>query len=105
MQAIAPQTRRTHDLVLQNPRLDRQTFRYTLPPGMTFTHVPDAVSFDAKHGSFSLDVSVEGREAKVTTELRIVTQRIPAAEYGDFRDFLRRVDKAMGQAFEAGAQQ
>jgi len=104
VQSMAPQTRRTHPLELGHPRLDRQEMNYELPPGLEFTHIPESAKIEAPHGSFQLDVSVDGRTANVKTKLEIRAKRVSPDEYREFREFLRKVDKALGQAFEAGPQ-
>jgi hypothetical protein len=51
-------------------------------------------------GRFSLKVQATDDGAKVDTELVLPKYRLSPKEYGELRDFLRRVDESLEQTFE-----
>lgn len=102
LRAIAPQAKREHPLVLGVPNREVRSIQYELPRGMKFSQVPNPARVDSPFGSFELKVDNKGdRTAVVTTSLEFAKARIEPGEYQAFREFLREVDAALAQAFEA----
>ena len=101
LRSYAPQKKRVHPLVLGAPRQDINEISYELPRGMRFSTVPESKSFDNRHGSFSLKVDAKDGRATVRTQLELDSAEVPPEDYAAFRDFLRDVDAALSQAFEA----
>lgn len=104
LRTFAPQKRRVHALVIGAPRQERSEITYELPRGMRFSTVPESKSIDSRHGSFSLTVDAKDGRATVKSELTLKSAEVPPEDYSAFRDFLRDVDAALGQAFEAKPQ-
>ncbi len=101
LRAAAPQAKRTHPLVLGVPNREQRTIEYTLPRGLTFTQVPKPARVDSPFGSFELKIDTQDRSATVTTSLEFARARVEPGDYEAFREFLREVDAALAQAFEA----
>lgn len=101
LRAIAPQTRRDHPLVLGVPNLEVREIDYALPRGYELQHTPEARRVESPFGRFELQVTAQSGGAKITTTLEFSRPRIEPGEYEAFREFLREVDSALAQAFEA----
>jgi tetratricopeptide (TPR) repeat protein len=99
--AVAPQAKRNHPLVLGVPNREVRTLQYELPRGMSFSQVPKPARIDSPFGSFELKVEAKDRTATVTTTIEFTRSRVEPDEYLKFRDFLREIDAALAQAFEA----
>lgn len=97
---FAPLAKREHDLVLTVPMIETREMEYLLPRQHDFSQLPSPKSLESKHGRFGLTVEPTRTGAKVKTRFELRTYRIPAADYKEFREFLRQVDAAMEQAFE-----
>ena len=101
VRALAPQARREHDIDLSTPATEVHTIEYELPRGYTFARVPDGADFEIPAARFQLKITTEGQSrARVESRLEYRNNRIPAADYRAFREFLRQVDAALGQTFE-----
>ncbi len=101
VRAFAPQARREHDIDLSTPATEVHTIEYELPRGYTFARVPDGADFEIPAARFHLKITAEGQSrARVESRLEYLDNRVPAAEYRAFREFLRQVDEALGQTFE-----
>jgi tetratricopeptide (TPR) repeat protein len=101
LRAAAPQARREHPVVLGVPNRETRVIRYTLPRGLDLQHMPEARRIDSAFGRFELSVEATPRGATVTTTLEFSRSRVEPSEYEAFREFLREVDTALAQAFEA----
>jgi hypothetical protein len=99
--SVAPQAKRQHPLVLGVPNHELRTIEYQLPRGMSFTQVPKPARIDSPFGSFELKIDSEASSATVTTSIEFARARIEPSEYEAFREFLREIDAALAQAFEA----
>jgi len=98
---VAAQTKREHPLVLGVPNREVRNIEYELPRGLEFSQVPKPARVDSPFGSFELKVDAKGRTAVITTSIEFARARIEPGEYQAFREFLREVDAALAQAFEA----
>jgi tetratricopeptide (TPR) repeat protein len=107
VRGLASQTQRDHELVLNTPVSERRELNYTLPSGMRVGSGPETRKVKSKFGEFKMQVEIDDAagKASVTTDLRIDTWRVGPGEYKDFREFLRQIDAALGQAFELEARQ
>ncbi len=99
--SLAAQAKRRHDLVLSIPSLEEQTIEYELPRGYTFSQTPQNNKIESPMGKFELRVEIKGRKATVYSRLEYSVTRVPPAKYREFREFLRQVDAALQQVFEA----
>jgi hypothetical protein len=101
LRAVAPQARREHPLVLGVPNRETRVIHYTLPRGLELQHTPEARRIDSPFGRFELAVEQTPRGATITTTLEFSRSRVEPSEYESFREFLREVNTALAQAFEA----
>ncbi|MFO7562931.1 MAG: DUF3857 domain-containing protein [Enhygromyxa sp.] len=102
LRAVAPQAKREHPLVLGVPNREVRTIRYELPRGLRLSQLPNPARVDSPFGSFELKIDKQGeRAAVVSTTIEFARARIEPGEYEAFREFLREVDAALAQAFEA----
>jgi tetratricopeptide (TPR) repeat protein len=101
LRGVAPQARREHPLVLGVPNRETRVIHYTLPRGLELQHTPEARRIDSPFGRFELMVEPVARGATITTTLEFSRTRVEPGEYESFREFLREVDTALAQAFEA----
>jgi hypothetical protein len=101
LRSVAPQARREHPLVLGVPNRETRVIHYTLPRGLELQHTPEARKIDSPFGRFELAVESKPRGASITTTLEFSRSRVEPAEYEAFREFLREIDTALAQAFEA----
>src|SRR5690606_21674652 len=100
--SVAPQAKREHPLVLGVPNREVRTIQYELPRGRKVSQLPSPAKIDSPFGSFELKIDNKGdRTAVVTTSLEFARARIEPGEYQAFREFLREIDAALAQAFEA----
>ncbi|WP_146660364.1 DUF3857 domain-containing protein [Enhygromyxa salina] len=101
LRSIAPQARRDQPLVLGVPNREVREIEYTLPRGLEFSHTPQPSRIESPFGRFVLEIDPQPRTAKITTTLEFSRARVEPGEYEAFREFLREVDAALAQAFEA----
>jgi tetratricopeptide (TPR) repeat protein len=101
LRSVAPQARREHPLVLGVPNRETRVIHYTLPRGLELQHTPEARRIDSPFGRFELAVESKPRGASITTTLEFSRSRVEPSEYEAFREFLREIDTALAQAFEA----
>jgi len=101
LRGVAPQSKREHALVLGVPNRELRTIEYTIPRAMKFTQLPQARRVDSDFGSFELTVESNERTATVSTTIEFSRSRIEPGEYEAFREFVREIDAALAQAFEA----
>ncbi|HUK65801.1 MAG TPA: DUF3857 domain-containing protein [Anaeromyxobacteraceae bacterium] len=102
VEALAPLSARTFDLVLGEPWEGRLAYRYTLPAGWVPGPLPEPVRLDRPFGAFEIDYRVQG--GTLTTEARIAMKesRIAIADYPAFRDFLSKLDHALARPLHVG---
>jgi transglutaminase-like putative cysteine protease/Flp pilus assembly protein TadD len=62
------------------------------PSGYTVGSVPEGGVIDSPFGHFAMQVSREGNEVRVHTELSLERDTIPAADYAAFRAWVGRAD-------------
>jgi len=98
--SLAPQAKRTHELVLDVPSVERYDLHYKLPAGHRFTKLPASATLRSSVGSFALQVEATPEGARVQSEVRLDAYRVSAEHYPEFRDFLRQVDAYLDQSFE-----
>jgi hypothetical protein len=101
LRGVAPQARREHPLMLGVPNRETRIIRYSLPRGFDLRQLPEARRVDSPFGRFDLTIEPTPRGANVTTTLEFSRPRVEPSEYEAFREFLREVDTALAQAFEA----
>lgn len=62
-----------------------------LPAGFTVDELPDAANFSAPFGKFTATYKVENGELLFTEQLDVSAATIPAARYGEVKDFFEHV--------------
>lgn len=92
-QSLAPLASRNHDLVLTMPWIDRATWRFALPAGLTAV-LPAPVSVTSKFGHLKLAYRMDGDTLVAESEIAITVPRVATADYAAFRAFLSQVDQA-----------
>jgi tetratricopeptide (TPR) repeat protein len=97
---LTGQAQRRHEMVLEVPTTEVHHVEYALPGGHRFSRVPADKDIKTPVGRFSLKVQATDDGAKVDTELVLPKYRLSPKEYGELRDFLRRVDESLEQTFE-----
>lgn len=100
VRSLAPQAKREHDLLMISPALEENRIELRLPPGYRFAELPPAGAREGKHGRFSLEIDAREDSATIHYRLEYSASRIPAAEYPEFREFLREVDAILEGTFE-----
>jgi len=93
-EAYASLSKRKLDLVLGDPAETRFTYRYTLPPGWVVTELPEPAARDGKHAAFEVRYRQDGSALVAEGHVTFKSGRVPASDYGDFRDLLGRIDRA-----------
>ncbi|MBL8858775.1 MAG: DUF3857 domain-containing protein [Planctomycetes bacterium] len=93
--AVLSREERTRDLVLDRPFAHDITISYRIPSTMRVTDLPPRVEVTAP-GLLSYSQEVRQDEDMITIQRRfeLVQRRIPAAQYGDFQDAMRRIEQA-----------
>jgi len=93
-QTLAPLASRNHDLVLNMPWVDRATWRFALPAGLSPAALPEPVNVTSAFGHLKLAFRVEGNTVIAESEVAVSVPRVKAADYAAFRAFLSQVDQA-----------
>ncbi|MEM6790970.1 MAG: DUF3857 domain-containing protein [Myxococcota bacterium] len=94
---FASQPSRAQDVVVGARRSRDETWRITLPPGLSPVGLPKPTKVATPFGSFSVDVTrVAPRVVEVRTRLVLATSRITPSQYGAWRAFCQQVDAASG---------
>jgi hypothetical protein len=96
-QAYASLAERRFDLVMQGPWMNTFSLRYALPAGYTVAELPEAVEEKTPFGHVRLTYRVEGNTLVAEGEVALSAARVKADDYGAFREFLGRVDRAFGR--------
>ena len=99
--SLAPLLTRKHALRLRPPRTTKIQLDLDLPPGFHWSQVPTDKAISSKFGAFRLVTTSTPEHAKVEMELRFIVADIAVADYSSYREFLRQVDVALAQSFEA----
>lgn len=97
---LTGQAQRRHPMMLEVPTTEVHHVEYALPGGLRFSRMPADKTIDTPVGRFSLRVEKTDEGATVDTELVLPKVRLSPKEYGELREFLRRVDESLEQTFE-----
>lgn len=81
---------RKHAVVLE-PYAYRETTRVNLPAGYEVDEIPEAMQLAAAFGKYSATYEVKDNQLVFTRSLVVQSATIPAAKYGEVRDFFGRV--------------
>lgn len=81
---------RKHAVVLE-PFAYRETTRVNLPAGYEVDEIPEAMQLAAAFGKYSATYEVKDNQLVFTRSLVVQSATIPAAKYGEVRDFFGRV--------------
>jgi hypothetical protein len=85
--------KRTSDLLLGNPRRSLLRVEYRLPAGVRVKSLPSEHDLATRFGRLRVTYRADG-PALVTEQLvELTTHRVPAADYGQFREFAARIDR------------
>jgi len=98
----APLASREHDLVLAAPWRYESEVVFRLEParrrrrgvGFEFTEIPKDVVLERPFGRLRITYGQEGRSLTVKKLVEISTDRVGPADYGEFRAFVNRADRA-----------
>jgi tetratricopeptide (TPR) repeat protein/transglutaminase-like putative cysteine protease len=96
-ETLAPLSARERDLVLGAPWEARLAYRYALPAGWRAAEVPPAAKLEGAFAAFEVSYREESGALLAETRVRMKASRVPAADYGAFRDFLSQVDRALAR--------
>jgi len=81
---------RTTPVTLDNECYHKQV-RVKLPAGFTVDELPDASNFSAPFGKFTSTYKVENGELLFSEQLDVSAAAIPAARYGEVKDFFEHI--------------
>ena len=81
---------RTTPVTLDSECYHKQV-RVKLPAGFTVDEMPDAANLSAPFGKFTSTYKVENRELVFTEHLDVTAATIPAARYGEVKEFFEHV--------------
>lgn len=95
-QTYAPLSERRYDLLLAQPWTNAYEFQYSLPAGYTADLPPD-VKEETAWGQMRMWHRVENGKVVCRAEIALTQTRVKAAEYGAFRAFLGRIDRAFSR--------
>jgi hypothetical protein len=96
-ETLAPLSARQRDLVLGAPWEARLAYRYALPTGWRAAEVPPAAKLEGAFAAFEVSYREESGALLAEARVRMKASRVPAADYGAFRDFLSQVDRALAR--------
>jgi cellulose synthase operon protein C len=92
--------RRKTDLLMGSPSSSRTRITYHLSGGYAPETLPENVSAKNRYGTFSLTFFRDGNTVTVEKNLEVKAPRVPLADYPEFRDFCREVEKAEKQMIQ-----
>lgn len=92
----APNSSRTHDLLVGARRQSEAVWTIEVPAGMKVQSLPQPVKIDTPFGTFELTVEQTGRRIVARTYLRLDAARIAPADYPAWRSFCQAVDASAG---------
>jgi len=96
-EGLAPLSARERDLVLGAPWETHLAYRYALPAGWRAAEIPPAAKLEGPYAAFEVSYREDGGALLAETRVRMKASRVPAADYGAFRDFLSQVDRALAR--------
>lgn len=94
---MAPEGIRRTDVVLRLPHVAEITTRVFPPEGMAFGPLPEPVTLQTEHTSYTQEVTLVDGVALVKMRLEYRNRRIPREDYPAFREFCLAVDRAQKQ--------
>jgi hypothetical protein len=97
LSGLTPTDTRRRALLLGVPNARQQTLTFRLPPGYAPLSIPPPTSLRPPFGTFELSWQRSGDELRVTSRLTLDRDRIPAAQYAAFKQFVTGVDQAARQ--------
>ena len=92
----APNSSRTHDLLVGARRQSEAVWTIEVPAGMAVQSLPQPVKIDTPFGTFELSVEQKGRRIVARTYLRLDAARIEPKDYAAWRSFCQAVDASAG---------
>ncbi|MEE2788405.1 MAG: transglutaminase domain-containing protein [Myxococcota bacterium] len=96
---FAPGVRRTHARVLPHARTIRLKYVLTAPSNMT-TSGPESLNDTNQFGGFNSEVIRRSNQISVTIEFRLTGAVVSAEKDADFRRWLTKIDRYLGQRIE-----
>lgn len=98
LQALAPLTERRHPVLLSGVWKNVFRFTYTPPPGFAVGSLDGPAEERSAFGSFALTTTKRDDGALVVEgTLELSRARVETAEYGQFREWLAKVDQLFGK--------
>jgi len=102
VEAMAPLSSRSFDLVLGEPWEGRLAYHYALPSGWSAGPLPSPVSVDQPFGSFEVVYEAKGDSLTAEAHIALKKARIGLSDYPAFRDFLSQLDHALARPLHVG---
>ena len=73
---------------------DKEIMTVILPAGKKLAEIPKNISFSCPAMSYSLSYQVKPDRVIVTREVKYLTEIIPTAEYGTFKEFITKMNES-----------
>ncbi|MHC4914755.1 MAG: tetratricopeptide repeat protein [Planctomycetota bacterium] len=91
---LAVDPSRKHPLKIARPRIDRESLRYRLAPGLEIGSLPDGKVISGEFGNYSLTVVRTADGFRVERRGLVLPQTVSPESYPRFRAFCSEVDEA-----------
>ncbi len=92
--SLAVDASRKHPLKISRPRINRESLRYRLPPGLEIESLPAGKVISGEFGSYSLSVTRTANGFALERRGLVLPQTVSPENYPRFRAFCREVDEA-----------
>ncbi len=87
-------TTRKYDLVRGSGRTIRDSVLFVIPEGYEIEHIPEGRSLSCSVADFRQEFRQTGEGVAVVSEVRMKPGRLPAADYAEYRELAKAVNKA-----------
>jgi tetratricopeptide (TPR) repeat protein len=86
--------KRTHDVVLSNPRRSVLKAIYILPEGFKVKSLPSGARIESRFGRLEVDYREEGQgRVAMSRVIEITSPRVPVSDYPEFREFAASAER------------
>ena len=85
---------RSLDFYVRRGYVDQCTVRYHLPPGFEVQSLPEKAELESEYGAFTMKTTLEEGKLVLHRKLQVYPGDYPVAQYGEFYDFFREIDRA-----------
>lgn len=97
---LATKNSRTQDLLLEAPWTTTEEIHIELPSGAHLASVPQNQSISSEFGNAEIEYAMVGDHVTVLSTVKFSATRIPATQYGAFREFAAEVETAFRRNLE-----